>query len=256
MLAVLTLLFGGVGRSDAGPIVPALDENQLTMMEAPLTGITSLAIVAGPDFGNKLPWTASYSNTGWNWNLSATYLGSPLNLSYVGTFHPAGTLDPKSDVVSWLGTGSFGNLTISDSGSATYIDDVSWKQLLAIGLTGLVITGVEVLGTVASEGTAVGPIVETSVKGFVVTTGIILVGSDAIELGKKIMGSNHADATSKHTPDGTLVAMVGSGTESSFTGTIDMSPAPEPSAASLFGLGGSILGLLGYRWRWRNPKPA
>jgi len=153
------------------------------MGESAIEGLSLLAMLAGPNPGVPLSWMGNFDDAGFQLTLSGPYRGQSLNLGYSGVFHPAGTLDPVSDAITWNGSGTLASGTFSASGTVVLVDDWDWKSI-AIGVVTIVgdaaIVGAEVFAAAPTGGGSAA--VSVKAISYVTAAGIAAIaGQDVVK---------------------------------------------------------------------------
>src|SRR5262249_21473174 len=69
---------------------------------------------SGPRSPGTVSIAATYDATGWTLLVNDRFLGQPVSLNYVGTFNQA------TNTATWVGNGTFGSASWSDTGSALF----------------------------------------------------------------------------------------------------------------------------------------
>ena len=123
------LAYMGVPSPGIADSIPADLKNLFTLVESTHTDTQSLAIFYGDGRDHTLTGTGSYSENGWAWNVSETYLGLPLNLNYFGV------LDAAANIDAWNGVGTYGGLSWHSGGTAQFLTDTS-VNLTSTGFVG------------------------------------------------------------------------------------------------------------------------
>jgi hypothetical protein len=221
--------------------------NLITLEEASISNVATVVEFFGPDPGVSLPFSGTFSPSGWTWDLSGVYLGQALTLSSQGTF------DAIAGVGSWTSMGSLGTRSWASSGSVSNIQIIDPLQsTLDFSEVGAgVIDFIPLYDRNTKTKTKRNPdspfVVDTTETTQYSLNGVPL--GNPVENQDMIAPPNFQKEKTVAPPhDGVLVVLHGTMTDGQVTGTVTL--VPEPSSLVLSGLGG--LGLLAYTWYRRR----
>ncbi len=151
--AVVLMALGATNQARAGGLLSVSDASEMIQSTATDNDVALLTSL----FGYQ-PQTFSYSSvsapTAWAGALSGTYLGSGLNVAYLGDLSSY----LSTGAVTWTSAGTYGAQSWSGSGSATIADtsattfNVTLTESLAIG-TSTASMNYVIPGTVLANGT-------------------------------------------------------------------------------------------------------
>ena len=110
--AILSLMIGTVRNAEAQPIFSPDLKNVIALDEAAAATLFLTTIPFGFSVGEQLPFSGTFTESGWSLTMGGTYLSMPVNLSFNGSFNPSSNTGAFSSagtigVFPWTGSGSW-----------------------------------------------------------------------------------------------------------------------------------------------------